>query len=61
VKEKKLKSKDAVAQTSQSAVSRISKSAGLGELPRAADLEVGDTAGWETGGTQASIELLFSK
>ena len=47
-----------VAQTSKSAVSRISKSAGLansGRLPyvaRLADLEVGDTAGLETCATK---------
>ena len=37
-----------VAQTSKSAVSRISKSAGRPRFIAAADLEVGDTAGLET-------------
>ncbi|HEY3760644.1 MAG TPA: hypothetical protein VGN23_02750 [Verrucomicrobiae bacterium] len=37
-----------VAQTSKSAVSRISQSAGFPMFSRPADLEVGDTAGWET-------------
>jgi hypothetical protein len=37
-----------VAQTSKSAVSRISKSAGFPQFPSPADLEVGDTAGLET-------------
>jgi hypothetical protein len=41
-----------VAQTSKSAVSRISKSADFPQLPRPADLEVGDTAGLETCATQ---------
>src|ERR1039458_5052967 len=47
-----------VAPTSHSAVSRISKSAGLGKakaapvFPRAADLEIGDTAGLETCATR---------
>ena len=38
----------AIAQTSPSAESRISKSAGFRPIPSAADWEVGDTAGLET-------------
>jgi hypothetical protein len=47
-----LKNAIAVAQTSKSAVSRISKSADAPQLPRSADLEVGDTAGLETCATR---------
>jgi multidrug efflux pump subunit AcrB len=44
-----------VAQTSKSAVSRISKSADAASAPRAADLEVGDTAGLETCATSGGF------
>ena len=37
-----------VAQTSKSAVSRVSKPAGTPPFQRSADLEIGDTAGLET-------------
>ena len=40
-----------VAQTSKSAVSQVSKPAEHTDRPRAADLEIGDTAGLETCGT----------
>ncbi len=51
-----------VAQTSQSAVSQVSQPAGASSFPtrsdsgRAADLEVGDTAGWETCATDILVE-----
>jgi hypothetical protein len=48
-----------VAQTSQSAVSRISKSAEIREFPRLAELEFGDTAGLETCATQPLRGLNF--
>jgi hypothetical protein len=37
-----------VAQTSKSAVSQVSKPANGPPVRRPADLEIGDTAGWET-------------
>src|SRR5207245_2312599 len=46
-----------VAQTSKSAVSRISKSAGGVQQEGAADLEVGDTAGLETCATLRGFAL----
>jgi hypothetical protein len=46
-----------VAQTSQSAVSRVSKPAGGGKVGAWADLEIGDTAGLETCAT-ARLEKL---
>jgi hypothetical protein len=39
---------DLVAQTSKSAVSRVSKPADAAPWRHPADLEIGDTAGWET-------------
>jgi len=50
---KPLKNTVIVAQTSKSAVSRISKSADFRTFPSPADLEVGDTAGLETCATVA--------
>jgi hypothetical protein len=49
---KRLKNPFVVAQTSKSAVSRISKSADFARCPRAAGLEVGDPAGLETCATR---------
>ena len=43
---------DTVAQTSQSAASQVSKPAGRTGWRRAADLEIGDSSGWETCATK---------
>jgi hypothetical protein len=45
----------AVAQTSKSAVSRVSKPANAPRCVTSADLEVGDTAGLETCATNLSV------
>ena len=51
---------DGVAQTSQSAVSLVSKPAGAEQTQRFADLEIGGTAGLVTRATQASPDWLVA-